>query len=85
MSHMTHDMEVIVMIEKLDGLGPIDTRPSTNCPKNLTHDMGHVTCDKWEEVNLLSKFQLPSSYGLGIWFFEDIFTTHLINLLMCPI
>ena len=23
------------------------------------------TCDKWWGVNILSKFQLPSSYGLG--------------------
>ena len=25
-----------------------------------------MTCDSWEEVNLLSKCQLPSSYGLGV-------------------
>ena len=25
-----------------------------------------MTGDKWEEVNLLWKFQLPSSYGLGV-------------------
>ena len=26
----------------------------------------HVQHDTWEEVNLLSKFQLPSYYGLGV-------------------
>ena len=26
--------------------------------------MWHVTCDRWEEVNLLSKFQVPSLNGL---------------------
>ena len=32
----------------------------------LTHDMWHMTHDKWGEVNLLSKFWLPSSKGLGV-------------------
>ena len=41
---------------------------------DMTHDMwhmtrdtwhGHMTCDTWWGVNILSKFQLPSSYGLG--------------------
>ena len=27
-------------------------------------DTGHVTCDTWREVNILSKFQVPGSYGL---------------------
>ena len=31
-----------------------------------TLDMWHMTYDRWEEVNLLSKCQLPSSYGLGV-------------------
>ena len=25
-----------------------------------------MTVDRWEEVNHLTKFQLPSSYGLGV-------------------
>ena len=25
-----------------------------------------MTCDRWGEVNFLSKFQLSSSYGLGV-------------------
>ena len=70
---------------KLDGVGPVDNRPSTKklhhfVKKNVTRDMGHgtwdmwhvtldmrrVTCDMLWGVNILSKFQLPSSYGL--WF-----------------
>ena len=31
----------------------------------MTCDMWHVTCDRWGEMHLLSKFQLPSSNGLG--------------------
>ena len=33
---------------------------------HVTRDMWHVTCDMLWGVNILSKFQLPSSYGL--WF-----------------
>ena len=32
----------------------------------MTPNICHVTPDKWVEVNLLSKIQLPSSYGLGV-------------------
>ena len=28
-------------------------------------DTWHLTCDMWWGVNILSKYQLPSSYGLG--------------------
>ena len=35
--------------------------------------MWHVTHDKWGEVNLLSKFELPSSYGLGVKVFWRYF------------
>ena len=31
----------------------------------VTPDMGHMTCDMWGEVNILSKFQLCSYSGLG--------------------
>ena len=33
---------------------------------HITHDTRHMTSDRWEEVNILLKFQLPSSYGLGV-------------------
>ena len=65
--------------KKLDGVGPVVNRPSTDklhyfVKKNITlSDTWNVTCDKWhmthdrwEEVNLLSKFQLPTSYGLRV-------------------
>ena len=32
----------------------------------MTHETRHVTHDRWGKVNLLSKLQLPSSYGLGV-------------------
>ena len=71
---------------KLDGVSPVDNRPSTNklhhfvkqkkitCDMwhmtfetwHVTCDMWHVTCDLFWGVNILSKFQLPSSYCL--WF-----------------
>ena len=76
---------------KLDGVGPVDNRPSTNKLHHfvrkkekemwhVTRDMWHVTRDTWHVtrdtwhvtrdtfwgVNILSKFQLPSSYRL--WF-----------------
>ena len=31
----------------------------------MTSDMWRLTCDTWRIMNLHSKFQLPSSYGLG--------------------
>ena len=39
----------------------------------MTHDTWHLTCDMWWDMNILSKYQLPSSYGLGVmlfWRFE---------------
>ena len=33
---------------------------------HITCDTWHMTHDRWEEVNLLSKVQLPSSYGLAV-------------------
>ena len=60
---------VIKALVYLEGVGPIDNRPSTKflyllVKKNWTHDIWHVTYDRWEEVNLLLKCQLPSSYHL---------------------
>ena len=74
-------------IQKLDGVGPVDNRPSTDKlnrfvppPKkkllHVTRDMWHMTRDMWHGacdmlwwVNILSKFQLPSSYGLWYMIF----------------
>ena len=39
----------------------------------MTWDTRQVTCDTWREVNFLSKFQVPTSYGLEMkvcWRFE---------------
>ena len=37
--------------------------------KYVTHDMWQVRPDTWRGVNILSKFQLSSSYGLGVMMF----------------
>ena len=69
-----------IHLNKLDGVGPVDNRPSSNklyhCvrrKKNVTCDMWHMTRDTWQVthdtfggVNILSKFHLPSFYRL--WF-----------------
>ena len=48
-----------VVTAKLDGVGPNDNRPSPN--------RWHMTkCDTYSDVNILSKFQVPSSYSLGV-------------------
>ena len=67
------------VIPKLDGVGPVDNTPYTNkldhfVQKKMWHvtcDMWHLTCDTWHMtcdllggVNILSKFQLPSSFCL---------------------
>ena len=55
---------------KLDGVGPVDNRPSTDKlhhfvqKKKKKNYMRHVTRDTFGGVNILSKFQLPSSYRL---------------------
>ena len=38
-----------------------------------THDTWHLTCDTWWRVNILSKFQLPISYSLGVKVFWRYF------------
>ena len=43
-----------------------DTWQVTGDRWQVTRDTWHVTCDMFGEVNILSKFQLPSSYRL--WF-----------------
>ena len=56
------------LISELDGVGPVDTRPSTDWLQTLkrkekiymTRDMWHVT--HGGRVNILSKFHLLSSF-----------------------
>ena len=70
---------------RLDRTGPVDNRPSTTLSKRrkkmwhvtpdtwqMTHDVWQVTHDIWHlvGVNILSKCQLPSSYGLGVMMFQ---------------
>ena len=53
---------------KLDGVGPVNNRPSASQlppPAKKCHTR-HVTCYTLRQVNILSKYQLPSSYGLGL-------------------
>ena len=44
---------------------------------HVTCDMWHITCNMWWGVNILSKFQLPSSYSL--WFISVIINVACIN------
>ena len=42
----------LALVFKLDGVGPVDNRPSTDklhhfVQKNVTHDMWHITRDTW--------------------------------------
>ena len=32
----------------------------------MTHEIGHMTQDRWGKVKVLSKFQLSSTYGLAV-------------------
>ena len=49
----------------------------------MTHDRWHVTHSRLCRVNILSKLQLSSFNGLGIWCFEDLEEKdHWINQLM---
>ena len=56
-------------IQKLDGVGPVDNRPSTDKLQHfyiyIFFYMSHVTRDTLGVVNIVSKSQLPSSNGLG--------------------
>ena len=46
---------------------------------HLTHDMWHVTNDTYSGMNILSKFQLPSSSSLGLRVFLIL---KLVSLLL---
>ena len=51
---------------------------------NLTPDTGHLTCDTWWGVNIISKCQLSSSQGLGAMMFLRFGgKDHLINRIVC--
>ena len=45
-------------------------------------DMWHGTHNRWGEVNLLLKFQLPSSFGLGMKVYRRFGGKGLLSLLM---
>ena len=66
--------------QKQEGVGPVDKRDlhwlaSPHCPqkgrkyKDNNCDMWHMICDMGWVVNIISKFHLPSSYGLGAMMF----------------
>ena len=67
--------KIIDILSKLDGVGPVDNRQ--------TGEMWHMTHSRWGKVNLVSQFQLPSSYGLGVkvfWrYFHKGWVTEWIN------
>ena len=49
---------------------------------HMIHDIWYVTCDTWREVNLLSKCQVSSSYGLGVkvlWRYLNKRNTYIMN------
>ena len=48
---------------------------------HLTPGMWHMTRDRWGQVNLLSNFQLSSSYGLGVKVFWRYF--HKSSVIVC--
>ena len=54
----------------------------TNDMLHVTHETRHLTHDRWGEVNLFSKLQLPSSYGLhGIKGLLKIWRKRLTHLM----
>ena len=81
-NHQSISSEQPLVLIKLEGLGPVDNRPFTNWLDNfikkhtiwqMTNTMWHATCDTCLKVNILSKYQLPSSYGLR----EKVFWRYL--------
>ena len=76
---------------KLDGVGPVDNRPSTTTTLSTTKiglirlDIWHVTHDMWQMVGGLHslKCQLSSSYSLAVLIFWRFggksWLTHLMN------
>ena len=67
---------------KLDGVGPVDNRPSTDYLHqfvkkrkkrkkmwHMTRDTWHMTHDTYCEMNILSKCQLSGPHSLGVMMF----------------
>ena len=48
----------------------------------VTHDMWHMTHDTYCGMNILSKFQLPSSFGFGLTVFWIYFHKPWLSYLM---
>ena len=46
-------------------------------------DMWHFTFNMWSEGNILSQFQIPNSYGLGVKVFWKYLNKLMTNLLIC--
>ena len=71
----------IILKNKVDGVGPVDNRPSTDklhhfvkkivtCDMwHVTRDMWHVTCDKWHVTRDMFFF------GGGGWTFSQNFSS----------
>ena len=54
---------------------------------HVTHDIWRITCETWWGLNILSKFQLLSSFGLAgkvIWRSGCVNYIHIINSTMPP-
>ena len=49
---------------------------------HVTPDMWHLTCDTWRAVIIVSKFQLPSSYSLGVEAFWRFWGKRSLSKLM---
>ena len=64
---------------KLDGVGPVDNRPSTDKLHHfvrktkqkktwhVTRDMWHVTCDTWHMTRLGGW-----TFSQNLWYYEDL-------------
>ena len=57
-------IQTLLNVSKLDGLGPVDNRPSTNklhhfVKKKKKKKMWHVTCDMWHVTR-------------DLWYYEDL-------------
>ena len=57
-------------VNQIELVGPTDNKPSTDELHHfiqfLKNYMWHVTYETYKEVNILPKFQVPSSYGFGV-------------------
>ena len=60
-----HFLLILTYYIYIYGYVTLDTWHMTCDTWHVTPETWHVTCDTWWGVNILSKFQLPSSNGLG--------------------